>query len=261
MMHGHVVEISGFLELFILVFTFIVIISYIVAVYMTNRKYKKWPLIRVAFWMMGVLSITIGVIGPIAEKTHASFQAHMVNHLLLGMLGPLLIVLSAPMTLLLRSVPIGWGRFISKLLKSSYVRWITHPIAATLLNTGGLWILYTTDLYRAMHVSVLLYVLVHVHVLLAGYIFTLSIIYIDVTPHRTSFLLRAIVLVLSMAAHSILSKWIYANPPTGTTITDAQLGGMLMYYGGDGIELILVILLCYQYFRGKSKRREKALVY
>ncbi|WP_370452547.1 cytochrome c oxidase assembly protein [Lysinibacillus sp. SGAir0095] len=250
-MHNH--EGVSILNSLVYVWLLLFIISYIVFVFMTNKTHKKWPIARIVFWIMGTISVSLSIIGPIAEKAHVSFAAHMITHLLLGMFGPLLIVLSAPMTLLLRSVPVVWGRFLSKVLKSGYVQWITHPIIASILNAGGLWILYSTDLYTAMHSSSLLHILVHVHVFLAGYVFTLSMIYIEVTSHRTSFQLRAIVLIIAMAAHSILSKWIYANPPVGVETADAQLGGMLMYYGGDAIDLMIVIILCSQYFRGKNR--------
>ena len=250
-MHNH--HGVGNVDLLIYALPMVFVIGYIVLVYRTNKKYKKWPVIRSVFWILGVSSVFLGMAGPIAERTHTSFKMHMMTHLLLGMLGPLLIALSAPMSLLLRSVPVVWGRILSKMLKSMYARWVTHPIITSVLNVGGLWILYTTDLYNAMHTSELLYILVHVHVFFAGYVFTLSMIYIEITPHRTSFQLRAIVLILAMAAHSILAKWIYANPPVGVEAADAQRGAILMYYGGDAVDLIIVILLCSQYFKGKKR--------
>lgn len=247
--------------LLIYAFLFLLMVSYMIAVYKTNKKYKKWPVTRIVFWIMGVFTVFLGGVGPIAEQAHTNFTAHMMTHLLLGMLGPLLLVLAAPMTLLLRSVPVKFGRVISKLLKSTYVRWISHPVIASTLNVGGLWILYATDLYRVMHTSMLLFVLVHVHVFLAGYVFTLSMIYIEVTPHRTNVRLRAIILILAMATHGILSKWLYANPPIGVDSAEAQQGAMLMYYGGDIIDLAIVIILCTQYFRGRTTMRERSYTF
>ncbi|MFC7687558.1 cytochrome c oxidase assembly protein [Ureibacillus sp. GCM10028918] len=246
--HGAGIGVNSFLDLLSYALPIVFIVGYLVMVNRSNKKYKKWPGTRIAFWIMGVLAVSLAIVGPIAELAHTSFVAHMITHLLLGMLGPLLLVLAAPTTLLLRTVSVTSGRFLSKLLKNNYVQWVTHPVAASFLNAGGLWILYATDLYSLMHSSMWLFVLVHVHIFLAGYVFTLSIIYVEVTPHRTSFRLRAILLIMSMAAHGILSKWIYANPPAGIDAAEAQQGGMLMYYGGDAIEIVLVIILCYQYF-------------
>ncbi|SOB98635.1 putative membrane protein [Ureibacillus xyleni] len=222
---------------------------YIVGVFVSNKKYSNWPLHRIVLWCFGIFCIAISLIGPIANNAHTSFQAHMITHLLLGMLGPLLIVFSTPMTLLLRCLKVPHARIVSKFLKGSYVQFITHPITATILNMGGLWLLYTTPLYHAMHSSTLLYALIHLHVFLAGYVFTASMIYLDPSPHRFSFIYRSIVLVLAMASHSILSKWIYANPPEGIAQFDAQMGGVIMYYGGDFIDVVIVITLCAQYFK------------
>ncbi|MFP3916857.1 cytochrome c oxidase assembly protein [Lysinibacillus telephonicus] len=238
-------------------FMFIIFI-FIMAVYMANKKYQRWPVYRIVFFIVGILCIASALIGPIAERAHTSFQAHMIMHLLLGMLGPLLISLSAPMTLVLRSLSIKHARRLSKLLKSAYVQFICHPITATILNIGGLWVLYTTDLFSMMHSSIIIYTLVHLHIFLAGYVFTISMIYIDPTPHPTSFYLRACILVIAMAGHSILSKWIYANPPAGVESTDAELGGMMMYYAGDAIDLVIVVILCYQFFKGNSYWAKKA---
>lgn len=241
-------------------FPFLLISLYLVGVLISNKKYKKWPIYRMVFWIGGVSSISFAFIGPIADLAHSNFQAHMLIHLLLGMLGPLLIAISSPIRLLLRTVPVKHARTITKLLKSPFAHGVTHPICAAVLNIGGLWLLYTSDLYSAMHNSLLVYILVHLHVFLAGYVFTISLIYIDPLPYRTSFRLRAIVLILSMAGHSILSKWIYANPPVGTQPIEAQKGGMLMYYGGDAIDLMLVILLCYQYYKGSRRVPKKETV-
>ncbi len=67
--------------------------------------------------------------------------------------------------------------------------------------------------------------------------FTIAFIYIDPTPHQSSYIYRSIILLLALAAHSILSKRIYAYPPSNVSIEQAELGAMIMYYGGDAIEI------------------------
>ncbi len=100
-----------------------------------------------------------------------------------------------------------------------------------------------------MHQNILLHLFIHLHVFIAGYLFTISIIYIDPAPHRYSYRYRAIVLIIALAGHGILSKYIYAYPPTGVVTTQAEIGGMLMYYGGDLIDIILIFIFCLQWFR------------
>ncbi|WP_449341040.1 cytochrome c oxidase assembly protein [Streptomyces canarius] len=93
----------------------------------------------------------------------------------------------------------------------------------------------------------------------AGFLFTIAIIYIDPTPYRRSFLLRSVVLVLYMAGHSILSNG-FANPPVGVKQHEAEIGGMTMYYGGDLIDVMIAIILCYQIYKSESlKNIRKAI--
>ncbi|MGG0718361.1 cytochrome c oxidase assembly protein [Robertmurraya massiliosenegalensis] len=233
----------------------LLIVGYIFAVLLSNQHYKRWPLYRTSSWALGILCIATVFIGPLAELAHTDFTAHMLGHLLLGMIAPLLIVTSAPMTLLLRSLHVKRARQLSSLLKSIPVRLVSDPIVTLTLNMGGLWVLYVTDLYSAMHHNIFLYLFVHIHVFLAGYLFTASIVYIDPTPHRTSYIYRTMILVLASASHGILSKYIFTNPPAGVPIAQAEKGAMLMYYGGDTVEIILILIFCFQWYRASKPKK------
>lgn len=250
------IEVMKISEGIIFLFSSLLIVLYCwAAVYSTYIKgFRNWPLLKVLFWILGVLSATFSVAGPVAERAMNNFEVHMVTHLLLGMLAPLLLVLSSPIKLLLRSVPVRLGRSISKVLKSGYVKFISHPVTASILNTGGLWVLYTTDLYQAMHHSISLHILVHIHVFAAGYLFSAAMIYYDPVPHRFSFAFRTVLFILALAGHGILSKFIFANPPEGVYIAEAERGAMLMYYGGDIIDAILIIILFSQWYRSIGPR-------
>lgn len=237
----------------------IVLILYLIAVFISNRHHRNWPLARTVYWVSGVLLAILAVAGPIATRAHIDFTAHMLGHLLLGMLAPLLMVLAAPMTLMLRTISVTSARRLTRVLRSWPSRMFTHPIVASFLNIGGLWLLYTTNLYALMHENNMLNYLVHIHVFIAGYLFTLSMIYIDPILHRISFLFRSIVLIIALAGHGILSKYLYTHPPAGIPFEQAKQGSMMMYYGGDIIDLILIFILCLQWFRATKPRREAAM--
>ncbi len=230
------------------------------AVYFSNRHHKHWPLYRSVLWTVGIFLAILSVAGPLAERAHGNFTAHMLGHLLLGMMAPLLMALAAPMTLLLRTLPVKAARRITNILRSTMIRILSDPVTATILNIGGLWLLYTTNLYQIMHHSLFLHVFIHIHVFLAGYLFTISLLYIDPIPHRRSYLYRSIVLVIAVAGHSILSKFIYANPPAGVPADQAQTGSRLMYYGGDLIDVIIIFLLCLHWYRAVRPRKRSAQV-
>jgi len=262
MNNNHIHHDSGIsLEYMLLLLIVIILMLYILAAVLSNRRHKKWPLQRTLFWTFGVLCAAAALIGPLANRAHMDFTAHMLSHLLLGMLAPILIALAAPMTLVWRTLHVKTARRLSNLLKSWPVRTISDPVVAAFLNLGGLWILYMTNLYSAMQQNILLHLFMHLHIFIAGYLFTISMIYIDPTPHRSSFIYRAIVLVIASASHGILAKYIYAQPPNGVPAAQAEIGSMIMYYGGDAIDAILIFIFCLQWFkasRPKTKTYESA---
>lgn len=215
---------------------------------------RRWPIRRCVSWLLGCSAAALSVVGPWAGAADSSFRAHMVTHLLLGMVAPLLLVLAAPATLVLRSLPVASARRLSRLLTSAPLRVVTEPVVAATLSAGGLWLLYTTDLYPAMHHRPVVHLLVHLHLFVAGYLLTVAMISRDPLPHRRSFLHRSIVLVLTMAAHDVLAKHLYAHPPSGVSAADAEAGSMLMYYGGDAVELMIVVVLCQRWYRATRPR-------
>ncbi|WP_057914899.1 cytochrome c oxidase assembly protein [Peribacillus muralis] len=256
---GHLHDSGASFEPFLLVSFALVILIYIGAAAYSGRKYNKWPVSRTLFWILGVMSAASALIGPLADRAHMDFTAHMVGHLLLGMIAPILLVLAAPITLALRTLDVQSARRLSRLLKSRPLRTLTNPIFASILNIGGLWILYTTGLYGAMHHNIILHALVHFHVFAAGYLFSASMIYIDPAPHPLSFKFRIIVFAFSLAGHDILSKYIYAHPPSGVMKAQAESGGMLMFYAGDAVDVVLICLLCYQWFKAARPRGSLAI--
>lgn len=228
---------------------------YFLAIFFSRKKERSWPVHRTIFWISGVFFAVVAVAGPVANRAHNDFTFHMAGHLLLGMLAPLLMALAAPMTLLLRALSVTSARSVTRLLRSKPIRILSDPITASVLNIGGLWVLYTTPIFHAMHDNILLYLVVHFHVFLAGYLFTISIVYIDPIAHRTSYVYRSIVLVLALAGHGILAKYLYAHPLDGVPASQAETGGMLMYYGGDAVDLILLIILFFHWYKSTSPKK------
>ncbi|WP_051271618.1 cytochrome c oxidase assembly protein [Shimazuella kribbensis] len=105
-----------------------------------------------------------------------------------------------------------------------------------------------------IHQHFLVHLLVHVHVFLAGCVFTASMIYIDPTAYRFSYSFRFMVLWIALAAHEILAQYIYIHPPTSTSIDQANIGRMVMYYGGDVMDVAIIYLLCVHWFKATRFR-------
>lgn len=219
---------------------------------------RVWSLSRVLLWAGGVAVAGIALLGPVALRSHQYFDRHMLAHLLLGMLAPVLLVLAAPVTMTLRALPLSTARRLTRLLHRAPMVVVTHPVTATVLDVGGLWMLYRSDLYPLMQNNHAVHVLIHIHMLLSGYLFTYAILGgPDPVSRRTSPAWRALVLGLAISAHTVLARTLYAYPPAGVPPDQARDGAQLMYYGGTAIEISLVVLLCSTWLSGR--RRQPAI--
>jgi putative membrane protein len=202
---------------------------------------------RTASWFGGCTALGLGVSpllpadgGPVVEVT---------RHLLLGMVAPLGLVLAAPVTFLLRSSGPPVRRIVGRILRSALLRVVSHPVVAASLNTGGLYLVMLTPLAELAHDRPWLHLVVHLHYLAAGYLFTWSIAGPDPAPHRPGFATRLGVLLASMAAHAFLAKHLYAQ----ATSPDLRAAAQLMYYGGDAVELLLATALFHSWYRRRGR--------
>jgi putative membrane protein len=217
---------------------------------------QGWNRWRTASFVTGTVLLAVAVV----PDPHGDFRLHVVQHLLIGMLAPMALVLGAPVTLLLRSVPARWGRVVGRVLRSPVMHGFTHPATVLLLNLGGLVALYTTPLYRLTTGNEVVHHLVHLHFLVAGYLFAWVVAGADPAPRRPSVPARLVLLGVAIAVHATLSQLMYAG--IGVTIpvpvAERQGGAQLMYYGGDIAELLLAFALVTTW-RPRARHRGRAV--
>jgi putative membrane protein len=169
----------------------------------------------------------------------------MLAHLLIGMFAPLALVLGAPVTLVLRTLPPSARRRAGRMLHAGITRLVAHPATALVLTVVPLFALYATPLYLTSTEGPTLHHLLHAHFLAAGYLFAWVVAGPDPAPRRPSVPVRLVVLGIAIAAHTTLSQLLYAGvlTPAPDTVADRQAGATLMYYGGDVAELMLAFAL------------------
>ncbi|WP_267488404.1 cytochrome c oxidase assembly protein [Streptomyces sp. DH8] len=135
------------------------------------------------------------------------------------------------------------------------------PPLAGLIDVGGLWLLYRTELFAAAQHHPAGHAVMHVHVLAAGLLFTFSVCQLDPVRRRWHLALRGAALLVAGAAHAVLAKTLYAVPPPGTAFAPADLrtGAQAMYYGGDLVEAALGAVLAATWYRAGGRARAHRL--
>ncbi|AMW13766.1 cytochrome C oxidase assembly protein [Streptomyces qaidamensis] len=204
-----------------------------------------WSRWRTGFFLGGIVLLGVALLPPVAPFAHEDFRGHMAQHLLIGMYAPLALVLAAPVTLLLRTLPASRGRRLTAVLHSPPARVIAHPVAALVLSTGSLVVLYFTPLYNATAAGPAAHWLLHAHFLLSGCLFAHAIAGPDPAPTRPGVRARLVYLGVAIAAHAVISQLMYAGfrVDIHAPVDQVQGGAEIMYYGGDLAELLLAAAL------------------
>ncbi|MET9544341.1 cytochrome c oxidase assembly protein [Streptomyces sp. NPDC006627] len=233
------------------------VLAYLTAATRLRRRGDAWPRHRDASFAAGGAALAHAFVGTLPG---GPFTAHMVQHLVVAMAAPLLMVLARPLTLVLRALPPGRARrALLTVAHSRPAAWLLFPPLAALLDIGGLWLLHRTPLLAAAHHRPLLGAAVHVHVLAAGLLFTFAVCRLDPVRHGWGLAWRGTTLLAAGWAHAVLAKTLYAAPPPGTGFTadDVHTAARLMYYGGDLVEIALATVLAAQWYAatGRALRR------
>ena len=236
---------------------------YIKGVVILKRRGDAWPVGRTAAFALGIAGIDFATSGGLGVYAMYSFEYHMVAHMTLGMIAPIGLVLGAPVTLALRTLPQGRTpeergprAVLIALLHSRYGILLTNPVIALALFDGSLFVLYFTDLFGNLMSNHAGHLLMNIHFILAGFLFFMIVIGVDPSPRRIHHLVRIVILFAAMAIHAFFSiallatttlidKGFYSSqniPWLGSGILDDQRAGGSWSWAMGEIPIILALI-------------------
>lgn len=220
-----------------------------------ERRRRGWPAGRVVVFLLGAASVAAALSPGMDRWADGDFSAHTAQHLLLAMVGPLGLVLGAPVTLLLRTLPPPRARRLGRALHAPVVRVLTRPVVALALSSGGLVLLYLTPLYDLSTRSTAVHVLVHAHLVASGALFAWVVAGPDPAPRRAGVRARLVVLDVAIAVHASVAQLLYAGllVQVHEPVAQMQAAGSLMYFGGDIAELLLAVALLVTWRRAPAR--------
>jgi putative membrane protein len=190
----------------------------------------------------GSAVLLIAVTGPLDAAVATSFSAHMVQHLLITMVAPPLLLLGAPLTLALVAWPGASRRAILGAVRSRPARLLTQPVVAWALFFGVLWGVHLTGFYDAALRDEGIHALEHVLLMATAVLFWMPIVRADPSPSALSHPARILYLFVAMPAMAFLGLvLVSADEPlygtyarvegTARAIADQQVAGGIMWAG------------------------------
>ena len=249
------------------------IFFYLAGVWRMHKRGDHWPVHRTVFWILGMLLLFYITNGGVNVYEGYLFSMHMLGHMTLGMMIPVLLVPGAPITLALRAIAKrtdgsrGAREWIMLIVHSRYMAIIGHPLVAAGIFVFSLWIFYYTPLFRWATTDHVGHEWMIIHFLGSGYLFVQSLIGIDPSPHRPAYPIRLLVLLATMAFHAffglglmtgtgvLLADWYGAMGwDTGVSaLQDQRIGGGIAWSVGEIPTISLAIAVAVMWSR--SDRR------
>ena len=235
---------------------------YIKGVVILTKRGDKWPVGRTVAFALGISAVDFATSGGLGLYSHFAFANHMMAHMVLGMIAPIGIVLGAPITLALRTLPLGRneqesgirGIFI-ELLHSKLSKFYTNPVVALAIFDGSLFALYFTPLFGNIMQGHSGHFFMSLHFLLAGFLFFQVLIGIDPLPRKVPHIAKIIVIFAAMSIHAFFSISVMSattlldngyfellqRPWATDLLADQKLGGSIGWAMGE-VPILLALL-------------------
>ena len=251
---------------------------YVKGVMVLTKRGDKWPVGRTISFALGISVIDFATSGGLGVYAQFSFSYHMMAHMLLAMIAPIGLVLGAPMTLALRTLPQGRtpsergvrGSLLAA-LHSKIGSIFTNPIVALAIFDGSLFGLYFTNAFADLMQSHVGHLLMNLHFLAAGFLFFFVVIGIDPNPRKIPHLVQIVVLFAAMSIHAFFSvalmstttlidKGYFAllrTPWLTDLLADQKLGGSVGWAMGEIPILIALVATFINWLRDDTREANR----
>lgn len=256
---------------------------YLIAVIILWRRGIAWTVLRTVSWVAGwAIMLWIGSAGVWAYSG-AAFSYHMLAHMTVNMLGPVLIVLGAPITLAERVLPttgrgepMGLRDLLNAVLSWKPLEWIMHPVVIGLNFISATYAVYFTGLFESLMRYHWGHQLMTVHFIISGLLFFGLIIGPDRNPRelphvaKLGFLFAAMPFhaffaVILLSSDGVIAENFYRGLDVAwmtDLVKDQKTGGQYTWAIGEIPMLVVVIALVAQWFAQDSRearRRDRAM--
>ncbi|MFP5020978.1 cytochrome c oxidase assembly protein [Pseudonocardia phyllosphaerae] len=251
--------------------------GYLYGVHVLRTRGVTWPVGRTVAWLLGCATLVLATSSGLGFYSPAMFSVHMMSHMTLNMLAPILLSLGGVVTLALRALrPAGRGNppgpreWLLAAVHSPIAKALTHPAVAAIVFVGSFYLLYFTPLFDGalrFHWS---HQLMNLHFVLVGYLFFWPLIGVDTAPHKLPHLGRLALLLATMPFHAffgisvmvssdVLGENFYRQVglPWMDLLDDQRTGGGIAWGTGEIPMLLVMIVLVYQWSRDDSREAQR----
>jgi cytochrome c oxidase assembly factor CtaG len=216
---------------------------------------RPWRWWRTAFFFAGLAVIVLATESGIGAYDDVLFWDHMVQHLMLIMVAPPLLVAGQPVTLLLHASRNPLHTWTKRVIRSRVVTFLTWPpftlaaYAAVIVSTHLTGLITTTITHPVVHDAE------HAVYLVVGYLFFLPIVGSEPIRWRLSYPIRFLMLAVAMPVDTFTGLILSlqgtplrvtdgpAPPGSPNPLQDIHWAGAIMWVAGDALMFGFMMLV------------------
>lgn len=243
-----------------------------------RRRGDAWSWGRTASWFAGVVILVFATQSGLARYAKVMFDVHMIEHMTLSMVVPILLVLGGPVTLALRALKPAARRgdrgpreWLTTILHSRFARIVGHPAIATAIFISSTYALYFTPLYAEAMQEHLGHIWMTLHFLISGTLFFWVIIGVDPAPHRLPYVGKLLTLFVTMPFHaffgvalmmtgSVIASVYYdqlGRTWGGPLLEEQQNGGAIAWGFGEIPTLMVLLAIAVQWYQDEDRKARR----
>ncbi len=236
-----------------------------------RRPPPAWKGSRTACFLAGIGVLFVALASPIDVYSDDLLSVHMVQHLLLMLIAPPLLLLGRPVTLALAA---SFGRMRSGLAGLAQGR-VGHTLGSPVIGFGAfaivMWASHLTHLYEATLTDEPLHALEHLVFLAAALLFWWPIVARDPGAARLSHPGRLLYLFLCMPVMSLLGfvvsssdrvlylHYVASGRGLGVSaLADQRLAGTLMWEGSMLVSVVALSAVLLDWFDRDQHEAQRA---
>lgn len=238
-----------------------------------HRNGGRWPVSRLLPWLAGWLLTAYLATSGLWMYSTAVFSWHMLVHMTVNMMVPVLCVLGAPFSLAeaasrprATGEPAGVTRLLDELSANRVVRVLLSPPLLWLNYVGSLFVVYFSNLFPWLMRTHWGHQLMLVHFMIAGYAFFALLVGPDRHPWKLPHLVRFALLISIMPFHaifavgimmakSVIGESFYRSldiPWVGDLLAVQNIAGQITWFTGEVPAFVAVLVLAAQWFRSDN---------
>jgi putative copper resistance protein D len=234
------------------------------------RCRKRWPARRTTSFMAGLFVVSLALLSGIDEYADELLSMHVLEHLLLILIAPVLLLWGAPVRLALSASGPAPRRAIAGLLRSRAVHILTRPACGFVLFTVVVLGTHLTGAYEAALRNQTIHACEHAAYFWSGLLFLAPLLAADPIPHppgaiaRFSWLMAAMVVMALPAGVFLFDGHVhyqfYVAPAYAlhtSALADQRTAGMLMLVGGGVVMGVLAIVIAMGAMLAEERRQKR----